>query len=256
MRFWSGAQITVGRDVEGPGLVVLGPQEATTRIPGNDWSLGGISQDGSRLWRPLGEGSLGRVQPPFIQRYAEILASRLEQAEATRPHPAFEMGPVSEARRLHPELANNIERAFERFVEVLSAHFQFEAEAVGNEAMEPYVDGFGPELLVTVGGSVVPLPELPPVVLAPSPWRRAMWWVSTTMQGPVDDDDCPPEKRLRFSGPQPDSDPRLEGIVYFLGACAMAAWGAWEGDPQARFLRVITSLVIGGFRPWSERESA
>jgi hypothetical protein len=254
MRFWSGATWWRGTDDLGLGVTFEGPSATRVVQPGDDWRLDIEKPDGSRLWRPVRPASMSTVQPPVDDRLADMLYEHLTGIEPQGPHPALVGGLASEARRLVPTLDTEQEQEFARFVQFLDDGYGFN-ENSWTAPMEAFVDGFGPQLVVDLGGRVVPLPEMPPVYLAPAPWRSAMWWVTTSVIGPIDDAGHSLGNRLSFDGPMPDDDLMIEGLVYYQTARAMAAWAAWEGDSSARFMQVVMSEVLSGFQPWRERPS-
>jgi hypothetical protein len=249
MRFWSGADPAYGKDHLGAAVVIMGPEDARIALPGDVWRRGHVRDDGAVTWRLAEGGELARIQPPCPDEYAEVLFDRLTLARPAALHPGLVDGLQNEALRLYPDLSDDAVLRFEALVAYLREHFGLTESLPTEEQPVPFVDGFGPELLVLVDDEPCALPELPPVHLAPGVWLESMWWVSTRLIGPDTSDGMPPEDRLRFSDALPDASRAFEGLVYYQAARAMVAWAAWEGDSDGRFLRVISDVVLGGIRP-------
>jgi hypothetical protein len=251
MRFWTGANVAFGSDYYGPGVIIAGPLDGRVSVPGNDWTLAEEKSDGTLVWRPVGKGVITRIQKPVADDFAVVLADRLQMVQPAGIHPALANGLAQEARRLYPKLDRQVERVFQRFVAYLNDEFGVSENTWAGQLQVPFVDGFGPELLVYINDRITALPELPPVVSAPEAWRRSMWWASNYMVGPNLAEEVPASSKLQFPGLAADLDLPVEGLVYYQSARAMAAWAAWENDPTARFLQSVMAVVLAGFRPLS-----
>lgn len=254
MRFWSGAEVTFGSDYFGAAIMISGSPQTRVVVPHNLWRLDEEQADGTRLWRlAAGKGTVERIQKPADNALSATLANALMGVEAAGLHPAIQLGLEAEARRLYPEIERRVDNQFHKFLAYLRDNFGLRENDQVQEGAVPFVDNFGPELLVLVDGYPAVLPELPPLYHAPGDWQRTMWWVANSMVGPLLSDEIEPQKRIQFHGAKPsesDFTPRIEGLLYYQAARAMAAWAAWEQNPEARFLQGVMDSIMAGHRPW------
>ena len=249
MRLWSGTELVFANDYMGPGIMITGDETASSPVPADDWKLDQKKPDGTRIWRPAKATKLDRIPVPCSDTYADVLMRTITHIPPSGVHPGILHGMEKEAKRLYPELDQTVIDLFESFVVYLRANFGLNEASMQTEALETYVDGFGPELLVLLDQKPVVIPELPAVWLAPANWFYANWCVANGMIGPSTEADLPVQERLVFTGDFSKLSLATEGLIYYQAARSMVAWAAWENDPKARFVKAMTSIIMSGYRP-------
>lgn len=248
MRFWSGAQVAFGKDYFGHAILIQGDSKQTVQHAGISWKLDLTKDDGTRIWRPVGKGDLQRVIRPASDSDARFLMHALLDIPPQGLHPALTDTTAAEIQRLHPAISDSMLAITVQLLQYLEQSFRYGSFFSANQPLEAYIDGFGPENIVKIGGVLTLLPELPPVYLAPPAWHLATWRVTNGMNGPVTDTGLPIEKRLTFEG-NVVNDLQMEGLIYYQSVRAMLAWAAWENDPGARFVKALHEIYQSGYRP-------
>lgn len=254
MRFSTGTDITYGADSLGPAVMIAGDQRLRTVAPTDAWRQdeNATHEDGRHIWRPLEGVTLERTQRPVDNDLRDVLAKHIDTLEPEAEHPVLKSGPLGEAKRLFPRISTAAQAEYKKLIEYIEAEYG-PIVPKGNTTMKPFVDDFGPELLVYLDGKPTPLPEMPPVYSAPANWRPVMWMVNNSMFGPVAEAEAPAERRVVYmkAASVPRADTRaIEGLIYFHSARFIIIHEAWRGDTDAPSLKRFTDLITSGVRPW------
>jgi hypothetical protein len=249
MRLWSNVAVIIGKDLEGPSLLMQGKLENNITLSSVNWEVENPLDETCRVWRFKNAKEIKFIAHEADEDQYSFLQKKIERTKPLNIHPAFTSGFEHEAIRLYPEISEKSRKEFVEIVQYLKTSYDLKQSVDPTDNLTTFVDGFGPGLLLQVDNNIEILPEIPPTYPCPDNWTLISYFISTSMFGPNMDVHLSPKASWYFNDNFQPENRAEEALVYFEAARSLVTWAAWEKDPSTRFLSRLHQLILSGYRP-------